>query len=466
MKKNFKNIKKRIILFMMTAFFLSLSAKPYLSGAEEKKPTYNEINAAIDKLKTEKYSHSNTDLRKFPYPYKAMLAICSDIDGTTLKKFEEYHKFLNTKENSIYGTGLGLDVADSFWLYMGVKNDLPDKPVQDSTMTAFYGTDVNKIKDLDKIVLFYNKGWIDSIHTFGDFSEKNENLYVLPTRRLDMEAWDILNKYNLKPTVWINHGNQKNIQNFGGYSTRRITSYQQGDNPDSESYHTDITIKNGIRFVWNSIGSTEFGMDNPLYKLKLRDGQTVWGFNRFTNVYDNNKLVWVWEPEDMAREMTREDLDNIVKKNQYSIVTNHFGEGNLNEAGISALKTLAEYQNEGKILVARTSRLLEYDLAQNYVKYATTEYEGTRYINIESIDDPVFGKTIPTLDQLRGITFDTNSAKNTVLLINYKPVDTQDIVYNEEGKQTIGIKWFSPDYTDYTKVQALGGKEGTTRLIH
>ena len=48
------------------------------------------------------------DLRKFPYPYNAMLAISSDIDDTTLEEFKTYHEILNTKEQTPYGQGLGL----------------------------------------------------------------------------------------------------------------------------------------------------------------------------------------------------------------------------------------------------------------------------------------------------------------------------------------------------------------------
>lgn len=116
-----------------------------LTKAKEKKTTINEINTVINILKSKKYMHLSSDLRKFPYPYNAMLSICSDIDGTTLNKFEEYHKFLNTKGDSIYGKGLGLDIGDSFWVYMGEKNDEPVNDIGNSTMTAFYGTDCNKI---------------------------------------------------------------------------------------------------------------------------------------------------------------------------------------------------------------------------------------------------------------------------------------------------------------------------------
>ena len=57
-------------------------------------------------------------IRKFPYPYKAALAICSDIDETeSIEEFLEMQEFLNTKRRTRYGTGLGLEIGNSFWFY-------------------------------------------------------------------------------------------------------------------------------------------------------------------------------------------------------------------------------------------------------------------------------------------------------------------------------------------------------------
>lgn len=442
-----KIISNKIIVylsaFLLIVGFLLISSScgthkiKKISKTEE--DTYSILNA-------QNYVHHDSDLRKFPYPYKAMLAICSDIDNTTLKKFEEYHRFLNTYSNTIYGTGLGLDIADSFWVYLGKKN-----AEKDDLMTMCFGVDYNKFNNLKEIKHYYDKGWIDSIHTFGDFSEKNNDLYIKPTRNLDLEAWNILNKYNIKPSIWINHGNEKNVQNFGGYDFFRITRFQQGDNPNSDCYHTDITIKNGIKYVWNSLEGDKFGMNNPLYKLKLRDGQTVWGFKRYTSKETSKGLIWVWEPHSIAEEITKKDLDELVQKNQYSIVTTHFGKGSINIEGVKALRTLAEYQNDHKILIARTSRLLNYCLAQNYIKYTSTYYKGKRYINIGYIDDPIFGKIKPTVAELSGITFYTKKARDTIIMVDDKPVSTNDIDYNINNTQTIGIKWFPKDTTDYSR---------------
>jgi hypothetical protein len=56
--------------------------------------------------------------RRFPYPYKAILAISSDADATSPWEFTRIHRFLNTWTPRIpyYGDGVGLDIGDSFFL--------------------------------------------------------------------------------------------------------------------------------------------------------------------------------------------------------------------------------------------------------------------------------------------------------------------------------------------------------------
>ena len=60
--------------------------------------------------------HAPIRLRRIPYPYKAMLAICSDLDGTSDRRVYwewEIMRFLNTTEMSSMGRGVGLEVGNS-----------------------------------------------------------------------------------------------------------------------------------------------------------------------------------------------------------------------------------------------------------------------------------------------------------------------------------------------------------------
>ena len=104
---------------------------------------------------------SNASLRNFPYPYRAGLAICSDCDGCTRDKFIEVHKFLNTKENTTIGPGVGLEISDTFFPYTTIKGE----------MAYFLPNSTNKSADADLIEKYFHSGYIDSMHSFGDFEK-------------------------------------------------------------------------------------------------------------------------------------------------------------------------------------------------------------------------------------------------------------------------------------------------------
>ena len=433
---------------------VSSSANSHKSKKTQDAIPKNELNSIPETTDSQ-----NKDLRKFPYPYISMLAICSDIDDTTVEEFKMYHKFLNTKSQTPCGQGLGLDIGDSFWMYMGDNMnstvDVHGNGVK-SIMTFFNGTSQTEKHNADEITHYIRSGWIDCIHTFGDFSTEDQRS-TLFNRNLAENAWNVLNSANLKQTVWINHGNKSNRQNFGAHGTANFMSYQQGDNPKSPYYHTDITLKNGIKYVWNSWSDYNFGHDYPLYDISLRDGKRVWGFYRYTNNLVNNKINWIWTPKYIHSQLTKANLDGIVNNNQYSIVAQHFGintEDLFTQDNINSLKLLKEYQDSNKILVAKTSRVLNYANIHKYLTYQKLTKNGKTYINITSISDPIFGKCIPEVDNIRGITFYCDDPKNTVLLINKSKIGNDNLKVNpkdETGEGSISVKWFRADYTDYTK---------------
>jgi hypothetical protein len=401
------------------------------------------------------------NLRKFPYPYHAMLAISSDIDDTTPEEFMEYHQFLNTKEMTSHGQGLGLDVGDSFWMYMG--NNQPNKADKsghklDGVMTYFTGTNPHQQHDADLITYFWKFGWIDSMHTFGDFSRKSHS-DVSFQRDLAKAAWDAMKQAGINCEVWINHGNEANVDAFGAYDPKRFSSYQAGDNQASPYYHTDLTIKNGVHYVWDSIGETTFGQDNPLFEIDLRDHQKVWGFHRYTHEYGKNGAYdWTWVPREIQRGITKERLDQLVSKGQYAVVAQHLGGYNIgfpfDNKGIATLRMLANYQDQGKVLVARTSRLLKYANAEQHVQVAMAEQDHETWLNITAIQDPLFGSLPLSIDAVRGLTFYVPHPEKTHVLLNMQPLAAQDLQINppdESGHGSVTIKWFTPDYTDYTE---------------
>ena len=68
---------------------------------------------------SEDRASSGVTLRAFPYPYKAALAVCSDLDETpTLDDYVEMSRFLNTYDSTRLGHGVGLEIGNSIYFDM------------------------------------------------------------------------------------------------------------------------------------------------------------------------------------------------------------------------------------------------------------------------------------------------------------------------------------------------------------
>ncbi|WP_290589181.1 hypothetical protein [Alicyclobacillus sp.] len=397
-------------------------------------------------------------MRKFPYPYKAMLAISSDADHETLRKFNLIHEFLNTTAPTPFGKGLGLDISDSFFLYNGSNLthpiDYANVPIRDE-FTYFRGVS-DKPYFASVIDRYIHCGWIDTMHTFGDFSRQDAS-QTLFNRRLAVQGIQALKRAHDFVTVWTDHGNESNVDNFGAYGTRRFYDYQQGGNPKSPYHVTDLLIPYGIRFVWADQPSDVFGHDSIIYPLRLPDGRRVWGFWRYTNSgYLRNGLPeWNWTVDDLASQLTIGNLLHLEWWHQYAIIAQHLCADNernpLPQNAISALRLLARQYHEGNILVARTSRLLQYNVTQKYLRYYVTHDGDKAVIHLTWIDDPVLGRHAVTLADIRGVTFYTSDPERTQIDIWNTPLNPKLIQDNRSDgvAPSVEVKWYPPDTRNY-----------------
>ncbi|UOF92389.1 hypothetical protein LSG31_09640 [Fodinisporobacter ferrooxydans] len=402
------------------------------------------------------------ELRKFPFPYKAMLAISSDADHETLRKFNLIHEFLNTTQMTPMGRGVGLDIADSFFMYNG--SDLHAFVDDHHTpigkeFTYFKG--VGDTRYGAKIIDAYiHDGWLDSMHTYGDFNMKN-HAQTRFTRKLAVQAIQALQAAHDKVTVWIDHGNQSNVDNFGSYGFSRFYNYQKGALPHSPYYHTDLLIPYGIKFVWTDRNSSVFGHQSMIYPVKLPDGREVWGFWRYTNGRERRPGVirWLWSVDDLARQLSPKHLRAIIAHHQYAILAQHFCADNtvlpLPQNARDRLRLLAREYHDGKILVARTSRLLKYNVTERFLHYSVAHKNNQRIIHISAVRDPVFGTFTPTIDDLRGITFYTPDPDNTIIEIGNTPIAPKFIQKNSDDgiASSVSIKWYKPDTANYSLTQ-------------
>ncbi len=407
-------------------------------------------------------AHTKTEgqlvtLHKFPYPYQAMLTIASDCDGMTLRKFLLIHRFLNTREKTPMGKGLELDIADSFFFFVGTDRqgacDYDGTKWQDQ-MSYFDRLSTTDVKDGAAIASFTRMGWIDSLHSFGDFTMASPWV-TLFQRYMAKAAVQALKENKLSYSVWINHGNESNVDNFGNPESH----YQKGDLIRSHFYVTDLIVPTGVHYVWSRRDS-EFGLQNELYPIVLRDGRKVWGFYRYTDdgYTKEGALTWNWNPRRLSAQLSRKHLAMIEKNHLYSIVAQHLG-GNQAEIpipkdGIASLALLAHEYQRGNILVTRTSRLLRYNELQQSLRFAISKGANHRImIRILYAENLVAGVFQPTMDDLRGITFYTPDPDHTTVVLDGHEISERELVRNsadESGKKSISIRWWPSHVTDDT----------------
>lgn len=411
-------------------------------------------------------------VRRFPYPFRSMLAISSDTDRTTITRFRNIHRFLNTLEETPIGPGVGLDISDSLWVFHDIA---PGREASD--LALYLGYDQSRPHPNAEEFAFYARaGWVDTLHSYGNYTtDAPETRFE--RRHAELAIAD-LRARDLALPVWVNHGSRTNTQNFGGPAPQ-----MQGDLPGSRYYHTDLLLDYGVRFAWNHLNGTTPGLESPLTPMRLRDGQSLWGFSRFTairgpearHVIENHAdffarnatlsdrlatpsgdaVTMVWWPDFLDAQFAAERLDELVENSQYCVAGQHLADLRDSEwfppAAAESFRRLKRYQDEGLTLVARASRLLEYARVSQYVRFDVRGTAGQLYIDIDSVADPVLGTFVPTLEQVRGLTFYVPEPETSYLLLGGEPIRNAELVRSpSDGTgSSIGVSWFEPDTTDY-----------------
>lgn len=207
-------------------------------------------------------------VRDYPFPYRAALAVNNDLDSMTFPAFEDWHGFVNGTAPTAYGDGLGLEVADSFWIWGGPQSlclhpQYPKaRPRVDSPAFA-------------RIVELGRMGWFDTLHSFTGFDSRPENADMriisrpapdspngavrvwvtdVPSDQATMGvsrddihyALDRLQELGLRPTLYVDHSNA--ITNIAG----PWPWLERGDDPTHEAYCLDLLREFGFRFYWLS----------------------------------------------------------------------------------------------------------------------------------------------------------------------------------------------------------------------
>lgn len=394
------------------------------------------------------YQAHNTEgkvaLRKFPYPYKAAMTLCSDIDGTTTKEeFLEIQKFLNTKEETTMGQGVGLEIGNSFMMY-----------APPTCAFSYFSGNPGNARIIGK---FIKAGYIDFMHSYGektDFARKDA-----------IKAIEELNNNQYKVDVWVDHA--KTPDNLGDDHT-----FGLGDHPGSIVYHSDLTLAYGIKFVWLGRITTVIGQSVPItlktffsvydsrhpvdslknmvkefaknvlavfgnrkyamhksYDLvriaKLNDGQKAYEFLRFDNYWKG--VAEGATSKRLAYVISQQTLERLKEVGGYMVVYTHLGKNSdcsqvIAKETQTALRDLASEYQRGNIYVTTTSKLLNYYLNHKYLNWSYETKGDEIIITISGVEDPVFGSFVPTTEDLQGIAFYVPDKEKIRIYINDKEI--------------------------------------------
>ncbi len=420
------------------------------------------MNQALDTLASQAgtvmpHARIAVPLRPFPYPYRAMLAIASDLDDTPdAASYFETMRYLNGTGPTAFGPGLGLEVGNSIYF---------DMPIG---QFSYWNTDEASRERLRVLV---HSGHIDCLHSFGDLAT---------TRAHAARALEELDRHGCRLEVWIDHGTAPS--NFGADIMQG-----QGDVPGAAAYHSDLSSAFGIRYVWRGRVTSVIGQDVPrrltglwrldhpfassrtvakefakgwlashgsvkyamhatnrlLREVRLRDGRPMLEFLR-----SNPSWAGVSAHETaagIAEVLSNRMLDTLLARAGVCVLYTHLGKSlTAFERGFSehtrlAFARLAQRFYVGELLVATTQRVLRYcEMRERVRAFLIPPSSGEGYWQLE-LESPFADAKAHA-----GLTVYVPEANRTRVFLNGKPLDALQVNSPDAtGWPSLGIPWRS-----------------------
>lgn len=404
-------------------------------------------------------------LGKFPYPFQAAFTVASDIDSASVDRFRAVHSLFcgagviqpNTPEWRVLGLcaecgwfdpevggvrSFGLDLADSFFLVgdrttFGMYRHSPRE-------NRFQPDQYDGTNCGDFIRQQIKEGKIDSCHAFLHHTRKQ----LIPLLA-EFYGWCERERV-AKPSVWINHSLsvtptglcphqlQPNVawrlirlsarKCLGPFLGRQPLPLRcafaryQGDTPGSPHYVNDLLAANGVRFVWlnmddlhrNRMALTEHSMNGRgtiLQPVTMDDGVRYY---RFARCYGKPAGHWGGEAYlrdspsgfDASHLINDANLEALCATNGTCILYTHWTHPRsfpIAAATIDRFKLLQSWRDGGRIWVTSTSKLLEWTRRRTFLRVVCQRERGRLIINLDGVDDPIFGRALVNRADLEGL---------------------------------------------------------------
>lgn len=393
--------------------------------------------------------------RTLPFPYRAMLSICSDLDETPDRhRYLDIARFLNTDQDTPAGRGVGLEVGNTIYF------DMPDEQF------AYWNTD-DAGRDMVRALI--RSGHIDCFHSFGDLATDRAHA---------QRALEDLDRHGCRIECWVDHAVAPT--NLGPDIMRG-----SGDVRGAPAYHADLTWAHGVRFVWRGrvtsiigqnrgrslrgiaslrnprssaktlaveaakgalarLGSTKYGMhrrNDLLREVTLRDGHRVLEFIRCNPHWGGVSSADTGDG--LGSVLTPAFVRRLIRRNGVGILYTHLGKSRspdtlFGEATVTALRHLAKVQERGEVLVTTTRRLLGYCAATRYARVRVIRDGGGETVEVDTSALRELGLP-PDTDGLAFYVNDPGSARIVVDGVECR--DVQRNAADERGLQSVSIPW-------------------------
>ena len=402
-------------------------------------------------------------IRRFPYPYSAMLAICSDLDETPDGSvYWESSRFLNTTERTGMGHGVGLEVGNTIYF------DMPPQQF------AYWNTDD---AGRHRVRALIQSGHVDCLHSFGDLAT---------SRAHAGRALDELARHDCRLEVWIDHATAPT--NFGSDIMRG-----SGDVMGANAYHADLSCAFGIKYIWRGRVTSMIGQDvapsvggilDSRYPLSsaitvakefakgrlgahgnlkyrphatnrvtfaavLRDGRHLTEFLRSNPHYQGPSGGDT--ASGIHEVLSRRLIDRLVARKGFCILYTHLGkirerERPFSERACAAFRMLAERAAAGDVLVTTTRRLLNYADTIRRTRVQMEEHEGLITVRLRfwpsiqpACEPDLDGLTVysPRTDRIRVVVEDHEVTSP----LKWNPAD-------ESGQTSFSLPWRRLQFPD------------------
>ncbi len=393
-------------------------------------------------------------LRPFPFPYKAAVAICSDLDETPdAGEYFDMLRLLNTTEQTRFGRGLGLEVGNTIYF------DMP------APQFSYWNADDAAREGVRALI---QSGHVDCLHSFGDLAA---------TRGHAGRALDELARHGCALKVWIDHAVAPS--NFGADIMRG-----SGDIVGSPAYHADLTCAFGVEYVWRGRVTSVIGQDVPrrlggiarlrhpiasgitagkealklvaartgnpkyaphatnevLWNATLRSGQPVTEFLRSNPSWAG---ISAYETADgLGEVLTSGFLRRLTARGGACVLYTHLGkitrtDRALNPATRRSLELLAAAQASGDVLVTTTRRLLDLCRARRNIRYTARADDGGLRIELSTT-----AKARVDPHALDGLTFYAADPERTSLTVDGgAPRALRVNVRDHTGRTSVSLPW-------------------------